>query len=141
MTKYLLLALSCLFSVVSCAPQPPVRGIFHIYQESSKLGSVSLFDLPEGPKAVSASFGEVDGMAKRDIAKSDFELIWNRLHSENLARFQVQDPSSKFDVTNSIVVKFGTTPVEKVPLYVVPKASASPALKATVAKIKKLAPL
>lgn len=139
--KYLATALLALFSVVSCAPQAPTRAITHAYEDPSKIAFVSLFDLPEGPQAVTISMGTVKGEAKKPISKSDFESVWNRLHSEDLSRFKIRDSSAKFDTRSNIVVKFGTMPAESMPTYVVPKKEASASLKATAASIKKLSPL
>jgi len=141
LVKYLSLALVGLFSVVSCAPQPQGRSIMHVYQKDSSLMAVSLFDLPQGTQVVAMSLGGVQGQAKRSISKSDFDSIWNRLHSEDLSRYRLQDQSAKFDTENNIVVKFGTLPAENIPNYVVPKKVASASLKAATASIKKLSPL
>lgn len=141
MKKLFLTLASLALALASCAPSSQTRSISHVYQDQSKIAFVSLFDLAEGPQVTVMSMGDVKGEAKRPIAKAEFESIWNRLHAEDLVRFEVKDRSASFNTMDNYVVTMGYMPGGDTKTYVVPKGAASAGLKATVTKIRKLNPV
>jgi hypothetical protein len=140
--KKISLALSSIaLALSSCTPAPQFKSITHVYQDQSRIAFISLFDLAEGPVVSVMSMGNVKGEAKRVIPKAEFESIWNRLHAEDLGRFEVKDGSESFNTMDNYVVTMGYMPAGDTKTYVVPKGSASSGLKSTVLKIRKLNPL
>lgn len=141
MKKFLLTLASFALALSSCAPEPQTRSVGHVYQDQSRIAFISIFDMAGGPQVTVTSLGGVKGDAKRPIPKAEFDSIWNRLHAEDLSRFEVKDRSESFNTMDNYVVTMGYLPVSSMKTYVVPKGSASSGLKATVEKIRKLNPL
>jgi len=141
MKKFFLPLASLALAFSSCAPQPQTRSVGHVYQDQSRVAFISIFDLAEGPQVSVTSMGSVKGEVKRSIPKAEFESIWNRLHAEDLSRFEMKDHSASLNTVDNYVVTMGYLPVSSLKTYEIPKKSASSALKATVSKIQKLNPL